>query len=846
MFSKFISTLFAPSRSSPAKDTTSRAHPVDEAQKNTLNPAEYISWADIDRASAAWRIAGGAMNTPFDEFRGKFLPLPEWFDSSLAPLSPEYLAQQDRLWQMMIGEDVSYAPERDELTGADDAIALTRPGLYSGAIESAGDHLIALGHIIQKCGLKRGDRVLEYGAGYGQIALALARLGMTVHTVDIDPGFCSAVQKQADWFKVSLTAHQGKFGDNPSGQQYAVILFYEAFHHARDFPILIERCKNMLLPGGKIMMAGEPIQPRTEEIFAKACPYPWGIRLEAEVAAIVRFRRWYELGFQEEFLFDIFDEMGFTPKKHPNQISPYATIYTFTLRSKKIMLAEWEASPDIMRSWHGPQPEGGRFTTVRSSFPVERLPNWSRVRVACTNYHNAILMVNFQMGTVSERIAFAPSETKDVLLPRCAGEKFLHIECQPIQPPRTLGIPDDRYLGVFVREVEFLNDPRAISKIPAKASSAEITQSVTQRAIDGKALTAQAAQMKNPYSTLPDSSFWRRSVANIDIALVDPVTSVPFKISRQNKVATAGSCFAQHISRTLVQQGFNYITTEVAPSDEDIQTYQAVSAGYGNIYTTRQLLQLFDRAYGVKRPVDEVWCKEGNVLVDPFRPNIRRAGFTAIEDLQTARRHHLACVRRVFDSCDIFVFTLGLTEGWVSEIDGTVVPLAPGVSGVSVQGYAYRFENFSLDDVVKDLTLFINQLREVNPNSRVILTVSPVPLIATYENRHILLSNTLSKATLRLAADMVSNALPEVAYFPSYEIITGAHARGQYFAEDLRSVTNEGVAHVMHIFGKHFLSDDAATPVKQLKRKIVAITNQDAKRFAEIEAVICDEEWIDK
>ena len=354
--------------------------------------------------------------------------------------------------------------------------------------------------------------------------------------------------------------------------------------------------------------------------------------------------------------------------------------------------------------------------------------------------------------------------------------------------------------------------------------------------------------MTNPYRALPGRAFRRCSVTNVDPALVDPVTDVPFKISRQDKVATAGSCFAQHISRTLVREGFNYLAIEHASSEEDVESYQAFSAGYGNIYTARQLLQLFNRAYGIRRPADTVWRRDDGAFVDPFRPHIRKAGFATVEELHAARRQHLACVRRVFEDCDVFIFTLGLTESWVSKLDGTVVPLAPGVSGASEQGHAYQFENITLDEIFEDTSAFIKQLREVNPGSRVILTVSPVPLIATYEDRHVLVSNTLSKATLRLAADTVSHALPNVAYFPSYEIITGAHTRGRSFAEDLRSVTEEGVRHVMRIFAQHFLTDATLEPFEIPKAEATAACDENGsadKRYREIQVVICDEEAFD-
>lgn len=68
--------------------------------------------------------------------------------------------------------------------------------------------------------------------------------------------------------------------------------------------------------------------------------------------------------------------------------------------------------------------------------------------------------------------------------------------------------------------------------------------------------------MDNPYKGLPDHQFWRRSVAGIEPFLFDPVVRTRFVIGKQHQVATAGSCFAQHISHRLAINGFNYFVTE--------------------------------------------------------------------------------------------------------------------------------------------------------------------------------------------------------------------------------------------------------------------------------------------
>ena len=61
-----------------------------------------------------------------------------------------------------------------------------------------------------------------------------------------------------------------------------------------------------------------------------------------------------------------------------------------------------------------------------------------------------------------------------------------------------------------------------------------------------------------------------------------------------------------------------------------------------------------------------------------------------------------------------------------------------------------------------------------------ILTVSPVPLVATAAGKHVLVATTYSKSVLRVACEEVCQKAADVMYFPSYEIITGNYNRGSY------------------------------------------------------------------
>ena len=353
----------------------------------------------------------------------------------------------------------------------------------------------------------------------------------------------------------------------------------------------------------------------------------------------------------------------------------------------------------------------------------------------------------------------------------------------------------------------------------------------------------------HPYQALPDSSFWKRSVAGISFDEVDPVVGAKFKIGATDRVVTAGSCFAQHIARHLQSEGFNYFVAEpphpiVPPDIARRNGYGVFSARYGNVYTARQLVQLIRRAYNEFQPSEDCWIQPDGRLIDPFRPQIQEGGFASVAEFKADRHQHFRAVRKAIEELDVFVFTLGLTEAWSSRSDGAVFPLCPGVVGGEFDPGKHRFQNFRVLDVVGDLAEAVRIIRGKNARARFLLTVSPVPLIATAEPTNVLVATTYSKSVLRVAAQEVADASDFVAYFPSYEIITGGHTQGRYFGPDLRDVTDAGVARVMSLFMKHYTDKSGASSSSPVSTS--PSLDHRTQEIARITAVLCDEEALDR
>jgi hypothetical protein len=340
----------------------------------------------------------------------------------------------------------------------------------------------------------------------------------------------------------------------------------------------------------------------------------------------------------------------------------------------------------------------------------------------------------------------------------------------------------------------------------------------------------------HPYKSLPARAHWR-SVAEAQHPLeIDGWYTKKFQIAGL-RIGTAGSCFAQHIGRELREKGFNYVDVEPAPAILHAEAhasygYGIYSARYGNVYTTRQLLQLLKRALGEFIPVESSW-QHGEGHVDPFRPTIEPSPLQDRDEVEVMRGYHLAQVTKLFESIDVFVFTMGLTEAWVDVRDGAVYPVAPGVAGGSFDPKIHKFANFAPHEVRADLDEFVRRVRSINPRMRFLLTVSPVPLMATATNQHVIPATVFSKSVLRAVAGVMTDRYRFVDYFPSYEIISSHVMRGQFYNSDMRGVNRSGVEHVM----RQFFKEHAPPADTKLVVPVPAVETSG-------EDVVCDEELL--
>ncbi|WP_210238860.1 GSCFA domain-containing protein [Cohaesibacter sp. CAU 1516] len=267
----------------------------------------------------------------------------------------------------------------------------------------------------------------------------------------------------------------------------------------------------------------------------------------------------------------------------------------------------------------------------------------------------------------------------------------------------------------------------------------------------------------NPYERLDSSAFWRHAVASKSMFDISGLWAPQFAILPSDKIATFGSCFAQHFGNALSKNGYQWYCSEEAPEGLSNKSkkrfgYNVFSCRTGNIYTTSLLRQWVEWAVGFSSPPSEYWEKDGRIY-DPFRPAIEPDGFSNLEEMESSRKNTIQSFLKILLTADIFVFTLGLTESWFNKSGRYEYPLCPGTVAGEFDPDNHVFVNQSFSFIRENLLEVIKIIRLLNPNIKFLLTVSPVPLTATNSGRHVLVATMASKSILRgVTDDIVSSS----------------------------------------------------------------------------------------
>ena len=243
---------------------------------------------------------------------------------------------------------------------------------------------------------------------------------------------------------------------------------------------------------------------------------------------------------------------------------------------------------------------------------------------------------------------------------------------------------------------------------------------------------------------------WMKDYADADFIerfiMLGHAPNAPF-INRDTRLTAFGSCFAENITKHLTALDFNLSKQR----DPDIYI-SWLGEGLVNVHA---ILSQFE------------WALEGSVPPGELWHGRRGESFLPDEEIRLR-------TKKIFETTDVFVITFGLSEIWYdAETGGTFWRAVP------MKAYdpeRHKFRVCSHQETLAALFKIYRLIRK-HTKAKIVFTLSPIPLFATFRPQSCITANAASKAVLRSALDeffrseQVSSD-PDCFYFPAYEMVT--------------------------------------------------------------------------
>lgn len=157
------------------------------------------------------------------------------------------------------------------------------------------------------------------------------------------------------------------------------------------------------------------------------------------------------------------------------------------------------------------------------------------------------------------------------------------------------------------------------------------------------------------------------------------------------------------------------------------------------------------------------------------------------------------------DGVDIAVFTLGTNHVYILKETNEIVDNCQ-----KRPQRLFREEELGIEDCAEYLTKAIEALRNINPEVKVILTVSPIRY-----RKYGFHESQLSKATLLLAADRVVREKSTAVYFPAYEIVNDELRDYRFYAPDMIHPSEQAVDYIYERFSETYFSSSTHQMIRE-------------------------------
>ena len=269
---------------------------------------------------------------------------------------------------------------------------------------------------------------------------------------------------------------------------------------------------------------------------------------------------------------------------------------------------------------------------------------------------------------------------------------------------------------------------------------------------------------------------WDAVIGEFD-AEVWPELRPSFTIRPGDVVFTIGSCFARNIEANLGALGCRVPMLSLNFPTEELSGQPRSAMNRFHPPAFRQCLEWTARIRDRDGVVTWADC-EAMAIQSSGAPqqtffDMDMAGAIPVSQTRfVERRQHIYDIFSTVFSAACMMMTPGVVEAFQDLETGLYIYGAPTNRAMLSQPGRWRFEALSFERCQEDMLASIDVVRARNPDIKILVTTSPVPLGVTFSGRDVRIANTYSKSVLRAVCDVVAMSRPMVDYFPSYETVT--------------------------------------------------------------------------
>ena len=258
------------------------------------------------------------------------------------------------------------------------------------------------------------------------------------------------------------------------------------------------------------------------------------------------------------------------------------------------------------------------------------------------------------------------------------------------------------------------------------------------------------------------------------------------EIRHSERIMLFGSCFAENIGNLLKENKFR---CDVNP--------------FGVLYNPLSIANALNQILEGKEYEEEDLFFSGGL----WHSWMHHSDFSAPsqEEALALMNFRLAKAKENLAKADWLVMTWGTAYVYIHQEMQKVVGNCHKQPDKTFRRLMLNAEAF-----VEECRGVLKKCREVNPNLKVLFTVSPIR--HAKDGMH---GNQLSKATLLLAIDEICRTCPDCFYFPSYEIIMDELRDYRFYADDMIHLSSKSVEYIWECFSRCYFSKETQAVMKE-------------------------------